>query len=1445
LIALLPVKNSVDRLDILRTDRYPTTVVSRVPDPRGGGEDHFWSGALGTWIRDCLNGPSPLIGCRSPLSFDDLRDGTSLALLYLSHIDRIEELAGSLRDSPSRRLAALVRSIARFYKIRLNRLIVMTPPDIFTILNDRQPDGRSGHEMNKLLLLLLGCAVQGDSRSSFVTRITRMEERVQKALVEQIQKVTEGTEVVVVSALAVDGDVADRMERLLEGRDDDYCTENTESDECSSTTGTSLNGDTISTGTTIMTTKIVDDRYESSIRSPSPTMERHFVEVATYKAEIRRLNHDIMKNEDVIRDFEDEIKEYERKEREYQEKNIEMSRDASEAKALRDENDYLRLKVEKLEKYEKENKTMKEKLDDLELLEIDNKSMKSNIEKLKDDLHEAQLKLEKNNHRATSQMELERRMNDIEKERREMHESIINKNDEIERLIGDLTRMETLYKEQSAKNSEMERQLNDSSLFARESLGNSLLDEMNDSKRSEIFDLKSENAILKTRLESNASRVSVEWKDRAENAERALEEQKREQKEETRLLESQLHELEFTLSQISTQFKDLQLEHSRVLDERNESIENLQDARKKFTQFQSDFGQKIEEESKAKIKDLERNYEELEKEMEDTKEGWREMEKAMEKLRKEEYTLRERCSRLEEESRSASMAAESAHRSKKMVDGEKNALREKLSLLEEEVEQLRVRLIESGDWKKRAENAEKSLGEKTSLIGDLESEGRQLKHLMEMEVAKTQRLRDDLVGEKTRNADIIGRIRGVCNAIAFNGGRIDKEMDDIKMIESIDSIVLETLNTAKRQEEALRMQGHLQIAELTDLKRDIEKLRRSENESLVEVDDRVKKLSEENTSIKEQVFLLQEKNREQQIELASRLSEVNSYRREVEQMHHNTVQSQQTNSELAKLQVSLRNLQHQEELLRKDNGELRVLLEVAEKSRADSGRAAEALQAMHKALLADHDRLQSLHDLLSQDYERSKSEVVEMRHKLRNVKPPISYAEYESMRSTLEGERIARENRERNLADLRVDFETLRKEKDCLVRNCENLSQELRRVRIAESNNKSTTSELRAEMERMARELHRKDMEIGELRKEIELLYAMNRQLKEDNREMFRQNEALLKENHSLHSRFLNDKDSRFIEQRDFQERMNELHRKQERLEGQIVEQYKTLENMNRQKTKQPTFVKRTVKALIPKKSRSMEKASGGSTGSTTEESSAYSADEAPIYANAYGFDEATLHPTSSSSEDADRYEVVGQRIKATSVPPGIGNGSGIRPRNGMMGGSVRITSNNSPTKQRPHPLYDDRDIYASLNDSHLLPSSSPSFSSTLPPRAPQRGSSVSSSMRLRPPPPPYGTSSTTPNRGRPPPPSYGMRTSTPLGSNSSPSPHDFRPSYSSTPKSADRSVSPVGRNVVKEGEKRDFIRDPAERVDKAMSIYENVDGNSTLPAKPNESTVWYEYGCV
>jgi hypothetical protein len=47
----------------------------------------------------------------------------------------------------------------------------------------------SGGEMKKVLLLLLGCAVQSDKKEEFIDRIKQLELSLQEAIVQQIQKV--------------------------------------------------------------------------------------------------------------------------------------------------------------------------------------------------------------------------------------------------------------------------------------------------------------------------------------------------------------------------------------------------------------------------------------------------------------------------------------------------------------------------------------------------------------------------------------------------------------------------------------------------------------------------------------------------------------------------------------------------------------------------------------------------------------------------------------------------------------------------------------------------------------------------------------------------------------------------------------------------------------------------------------------------------------------------------------------------------------------------------------------------------------------------------------------------------------------------------------------------------------------------------------------------------
>ena len=205
---------------------------------------------------------------------------------------------------------------------------------------------------------------------------------------------------------------------------------------------------------------------------------------------------------------------------------------------------------------------------------------------------------------------------------------------------------------------------------------------------------------------------------------------------------------------------------------------------------------------------------------------------------------------------------------------------------------MNVKLVNYENVERRYANNESLLIEKANKIADLEAENRTTKQQIELEIKKAQRLREDLVTEKCRIGDLISRLRSVCNAIRSNGGKLTPSEDlidnDEKLIDIIDDVIMQALNAARREADALRLQQQLQIAELDDLKKDIENLRRAEGE-LTESDDKVKELVMENRNIKEQVTLLQERLRKLQVEDSAKASELQAYKREMEELHSKNV----------------------------------------------------------------------------------------------------------------------------------------------------------------------------------------------------------------------------------------------------------------------------------------------------------------------------------------------------------------------------------------------------------------------------------------------------------------------------------------------------------------------------------------------------------------------------
>uniref|UniRef100_A0A1I7YWE4 SUZ domain-containing protein n=1 Tax=Steinernema glaseri TaxID=37863 RepID=A0A1I7YWE4_9BILA len=258
-----------------------------------------------------------------------------------------------------------------------------------------------------------------------------------------------------------------------------------------------------------------------------------------------------------------------------------------------------------------------------------------------------------------------------------------------------------------------------------------------------------------------------------------------------------------------------------------------------------------------------------------------------------------------------------------------------------------------------------------------------------------------------------------------------------------------------------------------------------------------------------------------------------------------------------------------------------------------------------------------------------------------------------------------------------------------------------------------------------------------------------------------------------------------------------------------------------------------------------------GVNGSTTEDSSGYSADEATstsISNHVPRRDNDLLVPTCSSS-DVDRTspEMDGPigdlpvHFKTHSLSS-EGSGSiyssvsALRQRNGVFGGSMRI-----PTRRQPLVNTIDEDLL-SLNSTR---------------------STSALSRASRPPPPPYPTAQKPPkppqSLSRVAPPPYPGCNDLSSRSETPSIPNDFSPQNTSTPK-ADRGY-PRSMKIAAEGERRDYVREKDERNEKAMSLYENVENGCSNPISPNStlnsgggengtaphngSTVWYEYGCV
>ncbi|KAG7281677.1 hypothetical protein CRUP_008052 [Coryphaenoides rupestris] len=275
-------------------------------------------------------------------------------------------------------LTVLTRQIRNYYQETLQQLIVMTLPNVLCIAKDPL-SGMSMEEMKRLLLLILGCAVQCERKEEMIEKIKLLDIQTQAAIVCHIQEVThnqlnvldlswldDGAELAQGDLDPLSRNMAVSLQQLIEQRDK----ANEERDFLSS--------------------QQRQDGYRSlSVHSPErghnsgglvlanggPTVsgsehtkeEKHHlsVELADTKAKLRRYRQELEDKTEQVMDSRHEVERLDQELQRLRQENQSLSTEARFVRAYQDEMDSLKERASRVDRLETELARCKEKLNDV------------------------------------------------------------------------------------------------------------------------------------------------------------------------------------------------------------------------------------------------------------------------------------------------------------------------------------------------------------------------------------------------------------------------------------------------------------------------------------------------------------------------------------------------------------------------------------------------------------------------------------------------------------------------------------------------------------------------------------------------------------------------------------------------------------------------------------------------------------------------------------------------------------------------------------------------------------------------------------------------------------------------------------------------------------------------------------------------------------------------
>ncbi|XP_069811286.1 girdin isoform X2 [Dendropsophus ebraccatus] len=585
-------------------------------------------------------------------------------------------------------LSVLVKQIKSYYQESLQQLVMMTLPNVLII--GKTPFSEKGtEEMKKMLLLLLGCAVQCERKEEFIDKIQDLDFDTKAAVAAHIQEVTHNPENVFDLQLLEPADLpsedleslwkstAFHLKKLVDERDEQ--------------------SDTI-----IELTEERDSLHfaplQPSAQSPSgsPGMRRtesrqHLsVELAEAKAKIRGLRQELEEKTEQFLDVKQEVAQLEAELKRLQQENMKLLADARSARLYRDELDALREKAIRVDKLESEVSRYKERLHDIEFykarveeLKEDNQVLLETKNMLEDQLEGARGRSDKLHELEKENIQLKARFHDLEMERdmdRKRIEELMEENMSLE-MAQKQSMDESLHLgwelEQLSKTSDLPE-------TPQKSLGH----EVNELTSSRLLKLEMENQTLLTTVEElrsamgsteGASAKLLKMEKENQRLCKKLEKIEAELNHERQTIESSQH-LSNDLMKEKSQLEKI-IETLRENSERQ--IKGLEQENEHLNQTIASLRQRSQIGAEARMKDIEKENKILHESIKETSGKLNKLEFEKKHLRKELEHYKEKGERAEElEKELNRIEKENEHLQKKITS--LNIVCEKAESLEQE-----------------------------------------------------------------------------------------------------------------------------------------------------------------------------------------------------------------------------------------------------------------------------------------------------------------------------------------------------------------------------------------------------------------------------------------------------------------------------------------------------------------------------------------------------------------------------------------------------------------------------------------------------------------------------------------------------------------------------------------------------------------------------------------